>query len=61
MDASHYKDYMLVMLFIKCISDKWAGQLLAPITIPKGGSLSDMNPIALFKHNEQVILHTTTP
>ncbi|WP_417866110.1 hypothetical protein [Xanthomarina gelatinilytica] len=51
MDSSHYKDYMLVMLFIKCISDKWAGQLLAPITIPKGESLSDMNPIALFKHN----------
>ncbi|MCK5138071.1 MAG: type I restriction-modification system subunit M [Bacteroidales bacterium] len=42
MDASQYKDYVLVMLFIKYISDKWAGQLYAPITIPKGASFNDM-------------------
>jgi type I restriction enzyme M protein len=42
MDASQYKDYVLVMLFIKYISDKWAGQLYAPITIPEGSSFSDM-------------------
>ena len=36
MDASQYKDYVLVMLFIKYISDKWAGQPYAPITIPEG-------------------------
>ena len=42
MDASQYKDYVLVMLFIKYISDKWAGQPYAPITIPAGASFADM-------------------
>jgi len=42
MDASQYKDYVLVMLFIKYISDKWAGQRYAPITIPEGASFADM-------------------
>jgi len=42
MDASQYKDYVLVMLFIKYISDKWAGQPFAPIIIPKGASFQDM-------------------
>jgi type I restriction enzyme M protein len=42
MDASQYKDYVLVMLFLKYISDKWAGQPYAPITIPKGASFKDM-------------------
>lgn len=42
MDASQYKDYVLVMLFIKYISDKWAGQPYAPITIPEGAGFKDM-------------------
>jgi type I restriction enzyme M protein len=42
MDASQYKDYVLVLLFIKYISDKYAGQPFAPITIPRGASFSDM-------------------
>lgn len=42
MDASQYKDYVLVMLFIKYISDKWAGQKFSPITIPEGASFKDM-------------------
>ncbi|KOR45842.1 type I restriction endonuclease subunit M [Xanthomonas oryzae] len=42
MDASQYKDYVLVMLFIKYISDKYAGQPFAPIQIPKGASFADM-------------------
>ena len=42
MDASQYKDYVLVMLFIKYISDKYAGQPYAPITIPEGSSFTDM-------------------
>ena len=33
MDASQYKDYVLVLLFIKYISDKYAGVPFAPITI----------------------------
>ncbi|HMV08165.1 MAG TPA: type I restriction-modification system subunit M [Cyclobacteriaceae bacterium] len=42
MDASQYKDYVLVMLFIKYISDKYAGIPYAPITVPKGASFKDM-------------------
>jgi type I restriction enzyme M protein len=42
MDASQYKDYVLVMLFIKYISDKYSGVPYAPITIPKGASFKDM-------------------
>ena len=42
MDASQYKDYVLVLLFIKYITDKYAGQPYAPISIPKGASFKDM-------------------
>src|SRR5579862_4159211 len=42
MDASQYKDYVLVLLFIKYISDKYAGQRYAPITVPAGASFKDM-------------------
>ncbi|MCF6155669.1 MAG: type I restriction-modification system subunit M [Candidatus Brocadia sp.] len=42
MDASQYKDYVLVLLFIKYISDKYAGVPYAPITVPKGASFKDM-------------------
>ena len=42
MDASQYKDYVLVLLFIKYISDKYADQPYAPITIPAEASFADM-------------------
>lgn len=42
MDASQYKDYVLVLLFIKYVSDKCAGQPYAPITIPAGSSFKDL-------------------
>lgn len=42
MDASQYKDYVLVLLFIKYISDKYAGVPYAPLTVPKGASFNDM-------------------
>jgi type I restriction enzyme M protein len=42
MDASQYKDYVLVLLFIKYISDKYAGIPYAPISIPQGASFKDM-------------------
>jgi type I restriction enzyme M protein len=42
MDASQYKDYVLVLLFIKYVSDKYAGLPYAPITIPPGSSFKDM-------------------
>jgi type I restriction enzyme M protein len=42
MDASQYKDYVLVLLFVKYVSDKYAGQPFAPITIPSGARFADM-------------------
>ncbi len=44
MDASQYKDYVLFMLFIKYVSDKYADfdGFDPPITIPKGASFKDM-------------------
>jgi type I restriction enzyme M protein len=42
MDASQYKDYVLVLLFVKYVSDKYVGQPDALIEVPKGGSFSDL-------------------
>ena len=42
MDASQYKDYVLVLLFVKYVSDKYAGVRYAPISIPEGASFADM-------------------
>jgi len=42
MDASQYKDYVLVLLFVKYVSDKYAGDKKALIEVPPGGSFSDM-------------------
>ena len=42
MDASQYKDYVLVLLFHKYISDKYAGQPYAPLVIPEGSGFADM-------------------
>lgn len=42
MDASQYKDYVLVLLFVKYVSDKYAGQRDALLDVPAGGSFSDM-------------------
>ena len=42
MDASQYKDYVLVLLFVKYVSDKYAGQPYAPITIPPGAAFANM-------------------
>lgn len=51
MDASQYKDYVLVLLFVKYVSDKYAGQKDALVEIPKGGGFSDM--VAL-KGNKEI-------
>lgn len=42
MDASQYKDYILPLLFIKYVSDKYAGDEDALITIPDGASFEDL-------------------
>jgi type I restriction enzyme M protein len=44
MDASQYKDYVLFMLFIKYITDKYGNSddFAPPVTIPTGASFKDM-------------------
>ncbi|MBZ4194753.1 MAG: type I restriction-modification system subunit M [Candidatus Contendobacter sp.] len=42
MDASQYKDYILTLLFVKYVSDKYAGDPNALIDVPAGGSFADM-------------------
>ena len=38
MDASQYKDYVLVPLFVKYVSDRYAGDPHATFNVPPGGS-----------------------
>lgn len=42
MDASQYKDYILTLLFVKYVSDKFTGEDYADIEVPEGGSFDDM-------------------
>ncbi|MGL5276093.1 type I restriction-modification system subunit M [Myroides sp.] len=42
MDASQYKDYVLTMLFVKYISDKYKNDPYGAISIPEGASFDDM-------------------
>ena len=42
MDASQYKDYVLSLLFIKYVSDKYAGVPYAPIKISAGADFNAM-------------------
>ena len=44
MDASQYKDYVLFMLFIKYVTDKYgnSADFAPPVTIPAGASFKDM-------------------
>jgi type I restriction enzyme M protein len=51
MDASQYKDYVLVLLFVKYVSDKYAGDPNALIDVPEGGSFTNMVAI---KGNKEI-------
>lgn len=42
MDASQYKDYVLTLLFVKYISDKFKNQKFGAIKVPDGASFQDM-------------------
>jgi len=42
MDASQYKDYILTLLFVKYVSDRYKGQQWADINVPEGGSFDDI-------------------
>lgn len=43
MEPSIYKDYILTLLFVKYVSDKYAGDPMADIVIPEGGSFADIS------------------
>lgn len=51
MDASQYKDYILVLLFVKYVSDKYAGDKYGAIEVPEGGSFKD---IVALKGNKEI-------
>ena len=42
MDASQYKDYVLVLLFVKYVSDKYGGQKDVLLDVPEGAGFADM-------------------
>jgi type I restriction enzyme M protein len=42
MDASQYKDYILTLLFIKYVSDKYENELYGAIVIPPKSSFNDL-------------------
>ena len=42
MDASQYKDYILVLLFMRYVTDKYYGKRDALIEVPEGGSFHDL-------------------
>ena len=64
MDASQYKDYVLTLLFIKYVSDKYANSkdLRPAVIIPKGASFTDL--VALKGKDgigEKIITHIIGP
>ena len=51
MDASQYKDYVLTLLFVKYVTDKFKGDKYSAITIPSGGSFDDLVKL---KNNDEI-------
>ena len=45
MDPSQYKDYVLTLVFVKYISDRYVGVKYAPVTIPEGCSFEDFKQL----------------
>ena len=42
MDASQYKDYVLVLLFMRYVTDKYGGKPDSDVPVPDGGSFKDI-------------------
>lgn len=51
MDPSQYKNYILTLLFVKYISDKYVGMKYAPIQIPEGCTFDDF---AKLRHDPNI-------
>ena len=41
-EPARYKDYVLVLLFFKYVSDRYIGQPFAEFTVREGGSFDDL-------------------
>jgi type I restriction enzyme M protein len=62
MDASQYKDYVLTLLFVKYVSDKYAGKRDATIVVPAGASFADMVKLKNDKEiGDKINKHILTP
>ena len=59
MDASQYKDYILTLLFVKYVTDKFKGQKYADINVPAGGSFDDL--VALKNNKDMNYEKSNTP
>src|SRR5690625_1882662 len=51
MDSSQYKDYILVLLFMRYVTDKYHGRDDAMIIVPEGGSYHDLSAL---KGNKEI-------
>ena len=45
MDPSQYKDYVLTLVFVKYVTDKFKGAKYAPIAVPDGCSFEDFKAV----------------
>lgn len=45
MDPSQYKDYVLTLVFVKYVTDKFKGVKYAPIVLPEGSSFEDFKAL----------------
>jgi hypothetical protein len=63
MDASQYKDYVLFLLFIKYISDKYgnSSDFAPPVVIPNGASFGDMVALKGKARHRRQDQHTDHP
>jgi len=43
MDASQYKDYVLSLLFVRYVTDRYGEQINSEVVIPEGGSFNDLS------------------
>ena len=65
MDPSQYKDYVLTLVFVKYVSDKFKGRKYAPIVLPEGCSFDDFknfrNKPRIFATNKTSARRSTSP
>jgi len=55
MDASQYKDYVLSLLFVRYVTDRYGKQANSEVVIPEGGSFNDTQLILMMRVNWVVV------